>query len=1052
MLDRSFSFDPPSELFERRNPYEVILKQDTGWSESRRRILIVVQSVDGRDLRAGELLGSKDTERPLVNAIKYSRKIAQTYMKDKPLIQGALTVANFQAFKHLHMSTAQKRESEIAFADRIQKLIKKIKPTHILFSGDEAMHATFPKVEYPQYKRGWVHDLELGELKLKVTSTLDFFRLLEKQGEYANLLGFWCRHFANLLIGRNPHDLSATKSEPRYIRTIEDFDKLMARLARAETCAVDTETRNLSVLFNKLYTIQFCTNQNEELGYVVAVDHPLAHWTKDERLHIKKGLRRFFTLKKGPLLVTFNGMFDLRVIRQQLKIPIIWHRVWEITFGEHALDENVSALNKVTSIRDTQMDDSSKFGGLRPILCSYGNDFYFQKSSFGKAERAQTGTTDPTNKDFLKYAAMDAVSLLQLRKQQISRASFIDIAGRNFKPFFVRHMLYQMSDTAHQLSHLRNDGSKIQKSYLKHLLSSDGPLRKELKRAAGEFKVYKEVKQANAELLKESGFKAGSLWGSVKAASNWMFKLTRTPHKAKLFFDILGLQALSQTKTGADAIDKAFVAHYKDKNKIIGLYGEYQALSKLMSTYVRGWFKRLSTNLDAAKDHHLRPDYSVWGVVTGRLASMGPNLQQIPSRGKLAKIIKRMFISSKGYLLIRYDYSAHEVRVWSIASGDKVLAEAFRAGQKLRQEFIQNPSDENKKAIKEKGDVHILNVLRFFGKLVDKDHPLRDAVKAVVFGVLYGKGAETLGIDTKKGDMDSLKGKISALYDESLVPDIDRKRLVEINAMLEELDVKLSALIAEDRTDYAQSIIDKMFTEFKAGARWTQMMQEMAEKEYYVYAPNGRRRFLPAAMTGDRAIVSQQVRRGSNAPVQGMASEIGIKASRLIMESYYRNIKIFKEKLGIVKSDWDMRVFFSRVVHDANYFAVPYDMVVPFIHILQYQATYGVTQAYADEFNVKFTIEPEVEIEVAGQDDSSYKWDWAMPSIVECIKKAVADCDKLGVLEGTQDEVLNRVLQPWRNPDMRKFLQDKFPLLGVKDLDRQIRDAVKPEVKEKVEA
>jgi intein/homing endonuclease len=1513
MLDRSFSFDPPSELFAKRDPYELVLKQDAGWTESKRRILIVVQSVDGRDLKAGELLGVPDTERAFINAVKYSRKIAQAYQKDKPLIQGAITCVNFNAFRHLHMSTAQKRESEIAFADRIHKLIRKIKPTHILFSGDEAMHATFPKIEHPQYKRGWVHDLELGDLKLKVTSTLDFFRLLEKQGEQANLLGFWCRHFAHLMIGRNPHDLSATKSQPRYIRTLEDFDKLMGRLAVAEVCAVDTETRNLSVLFNKLYTIQFCTNQNEEVGYVVAIDHPLAHWSKEERLHIKKGLRRFFSAKKGPLLVTFNGMFDLRVIRQQLKIPIIWHRVWEITFGEHALDENVSALNKVTSIRDTQMDDSSKFGGLRPILCSYGNDFYFQKSSFGKAERAQTGTTDPTNKDFLKYAAMDAVSLLQLRKQQISRASFIDIAGRNFKPFFVRHMLYQMSDTAHQLSHLRNDGSKIQKSYLKHLLSSDGPLRKELKRAAGEFKVYKEVKQANAELLKESGFKAGSLWGSVKAASNWMFKLTRTPHKAKLFFDILGLQALSQTKTGADAIDKAFVAHYKDKNKIIGLYGEYQALSKLMSTYVRGWFKRLSTNLDAAKDHHLRPDYSVWGVVTGRLASMGPNLQQIPSRGKLAKIIKRMFISSKGYLLIRYDYCvtgdaliptteglvrldemqtridkvriggakkavratkwtssgrkpvlrvtaksgnhvtctdnheimvlrderlqwvradecvpgdymclnsrpvvrskrlplslsdaqvmndnnssghtnvyrmcrastfyvkikdgagyhrkggfrtledavayrddynrengfalnrsfipltnpkymtpdlafilgciiaeghftthnrhntvhftnsdpalikrytecvkrvfntdasvyrhkikgqvrvidgvvfktnhdhyqvrtksnqmvqwlielglyhqqgrkdgktpshykvipwsilqadeqsqlaflaaylecdgtvynqgnlvwysasdelidgirsilnahgyitagartrtvreirmsragsndiwpklkpymvtkqftpieltdgteykqlgylplslqksmgpdylryldglglwftpivsieragtrevydltmekgavpafianglivhncAHEVRIWSVVSGDKVMADTFKVGQKLRQEFIQNPTEENKKAIKEKGDVHILNVLRFFGKLVDKDHPLRDAVKAIIFGVLYGKGAETLGIDTKKSDMDSLKGKISALYDESLTPSLAPKRLAEINAMLEELDTKLSALIAEDRTDYAQSIIDKMFNEFKAGAAWTQRMGDSAENDYYVYSPIGRRRFLPAAMTGDRAIVAQQVRRGSNAPVQGFASEIGIKASRLIMEAYYKNLKTFKDKLGIEKSDWDMRVFFSRVVHDANYFAIPYDMVVPFMHILQYQATYGVTQAYEDEFNVKFTVEPEVEIEVAGQDDSSYKIDWSLPSFVECIKKAVADCDKLGVLEGTQDEVLNRVLQPWRNPDMRKFLQDKFPLLGVKDLDRQIRDAVKPEVKEKVE-
>jgi hypothetical protein len=1050
MLENSFAFDLQTDAFEKRNPYELILRQCSDWPQSKRRILIVMQTVDGRDIRDGEMLGDRATALAVKNAIKYARDLARPYMPEgKALPSASYTVANFNAFKHLHLGTGPRREAEAAFADRIHKLIKKVRPTHILFSGDEAMHATFPQIEHPQYKRGWVHDIQQGDLKLKVVSTLDFFRLLEKEGEFANLLGFWCRHFANLLLGRNPHDLSQVKAKPRYIDTIEKFDAMMARFDVCKVCGVDTETRNLSVLFNRIYTIQFCMDTAPDVGYVVPVDHPLAHWTKDERMYIKKELRKRFMARKGPLLVTFNGMYDLRVIRQQLHIPIIWHRVWEITFGEHSLDENIAALNKVTHMWDTAADDRSRFGGLRPIYCSYGNDHYF-KAAFSKNERVNIGTTDPTDKNFLDYAATDVVSIMAMRLAQIERSSYMKIAGKNYKPFYVRHMLYQMSDTAHQLSHLRNDGSKIQKSYIRFLLGSESPLRKELKRAIGEFRIYKEVKRANAELLSESGFKvkAGGLFGTAVKATNWMFKLSRTPHKAKLFFDILGLPALSKTKTGNDAIDKAYVAHYKDKNKIIGLYGEYQALSKLISTYVKGWYKKFSINLDVAKDHHLRPDYSVWGVVTGRLMSFGPNLQQIPSRGKLAKIIKRMFIASKGYLLIRYDYSAHEVRVWSIASNDKVLAEAFKAGQALRKEFIQNPTDENRKAIKEKGDIHILNVLRFFGKLVDKDHPLRDAVKAVVFGVLYGKGAETLGIDTKKADFDSLKGKISALYDESINPKTEAKRLLEINVMLEELDMKLTALIEEDRTDYAQSIIDKMMTEFKAGAKWTQKMQELAETEYYVYSPIGRRRFLPAALTGDRKIVAQQVRRGSNAPVQGFASEIGIKASRLVLEAYYDNLKKFKSMLGITKSDWDMRVFFSRVVHDANYFAVPYDMVVPFVHILQWQATYGVTKAYEDEFNLKFTVEPEIEMEFAGQDDQSYKWDWSMPNAVDQIKKAIADCDKLGVLEGSQDEVLDRVLKPWRNKKMRDELQSQFPLLGVPNLSRQIREAVTPKEKE----
>jgi DNA polymerase I-like protein with 3'-5' exonuclease and polymerase domains len=757
----------------------------------------------------------------------------------------------------------------------------------------------------------------------------------------------------------------------------------------------------------------------------------MAHWTKDERLYIKRELKKRFSASKGPMLITFNGMFDLRIIRYALKIPFIKLKVWEITFGEHDLDENYTALNNVCFMEDKQLGGKSKFGGLRPIYCSYGNDFYMT-AEFGKEDRNTSGTVDPRNRGFLMYGATDVVSIMAIYHEQIKRAAHETISDKNYKPFFVRHMLSQMSDCAHQLSHMGQDGSLVDRKYVKMLMGSESPLKAELKKA-------------NQELLAESGFKAKSLFArrapkGTPVVASWTFNFNKTEHKRKLFFDVLGLEAVTQTKKGADAIDKKFIAHHKDRNKIVSLYGEYQQATKLASTYVKGWYRILTTKLDEATDSFLRASYGI--VDTGRLKSFSPNLQQIPSRGKLVKIIKSMFPAPKGYLPIRFDYSAHEVRIWSVVSGDKVLAESFRAGQKLRQAFIQNPSDENRKAIKEKGDIHILNVLRFFGKLVDKDHPLRDAVKKVVFGVLYGKGAETLGVDTKEGDLSALKSKIGALYEESLVTK-DKKRLVEINKALEDLDFKLTKLMDEDRTEYAQGIVDKMFQEFKAGARWTEKMQTMAEQEYQVYAPNGRVRHLFAAMTGDRKIVARQVRRGSNAPVQGFASEVGIKAAHRIMTTYYRNLKIFKEKLGITKSDWDMRLLFARQVHDALYYYVPYEMVVPFIHILLHESTYGVAQAYEKEFNIKFTVEPEIEMEFGMRDDKSRKWDFAMPSAVSLIKQAVADGGEMGCLDGSQQSVLRKIFKPWQQEDMRKDLQRRWPLLGVRDLEKQIVDAIK---------
>ncbi|WP_391858064.1 hypothetical protein, partial [Vibrio cidicii] len=109
--------------------------------------------------------------------------------------------------------------------------------------------------------------MKVGDEQIRVVSTLDFFKLLDKQGELANLLGFWCRHFANLVLGRNPHNLAGSKSEPRYVKTIEEFDTLMRRLHKASEVAFDTETRNLSVLFNKILTIQFAMDTEPEVGY-----------------------------------------------------------------------------------------------------------------------------------------------------------------------------------------------------------------------------------------------------------------------------------------------------------------------------------------------------------------------------------------------------------------------------------------------------------------------------------------------------------------------------------------------------------------------------------------------------------------------------------------------------------------------------------------------------------------------------------------------------------------------------------------------------------------
>lgn len=1010
MLDSVFEYPTDAE-----EAFNVSLRKCSNWSSSKKRVLVILQTVDGRDLRAGSMLGDKATNLCFKNALKWTRNHVRTYNENSA--EAAYAVANFNGYRHLHLSTGPRRQAEGEFAKRMHKLIAKIKPTHVLVSGDEAMHAMWPTVATHNYKRGWIHKLQSGDLDVKVVSTLDFSRLLEKDGLYANLLGFWCRHFANLLLGKDPHNLAEIACEPRYVGTIEQFDKLMVRLYKSKLIACDTETKNLSVLSNPIYTIQFTTELNPLVGYILPLRHPMTPWTKAELKYIRTALRKFFSSQKQKELIFFNGMFDLRVIRRELKLPIIWYKVWEITSGEHLLDENIKELENF----------GAKPGGLAAVYCSYGNEHY-QTAVFSKAERTTTGNVRPNDPNFMLYAGTDTVSIFHIRLQQIEKAQHQVIDGHNYGPYFVRHMLHQMSDTAHQLSHLREDGSLVDAKYLRFLTSIDSPLRIEMKKLSDAFRIFPQAVEANNRILADSGLKAKGLFKS-KAAS-WALSLSKHAHLRVLFFDIMGLKPISETKGGQPCVDKEMIAAYKDKNPIVESYSEYSKLSKLLSTYAKGWYKKLRSNSDSIEDSHLRPDYSSFDVATGRLASKNPSLQTIPSRGKLVKIIKRMFPAPRGRLLVRYDYSAHEVRVWSYVGIDRVLAGIFKVGQALRQAFIQNPTEENKKAIKLKGDIHILNVKRLLNKIIDKDHPLRDAIKMVIFGLLYGKSAETLGEDTKLGDKSTLMEKIG--------------NTATSPKEVKEAEKALRELMAEDRTDYAQGLIDKIFQEFKQGGRWTNRMKKMAEEVYYVFSPLGRKRNLFAAMTGDRKIIAQQARRGCNAPIQGMASEIGVKAGRVIMENFYRDLPEFCRILGIDYDPWELRIPYNRMVHDANYYSVPYALIVPFTHVVQYCATYGITKAYKDEFNFEFTVEPEIELELGVRDDVMKKWDWSIPNFVEGVTQSLTDAEEFGMLDRPKDDILKEIFRPWKNRTCRALLQSKYPLLNIKDLDTQITDAIRP--------
>lgn len=1033
MFEQNYQYD--------HTGYDLILKQDSGWKDAKMRVLIVVQYLPSWDVRNGELLSIDDSMQCMTNICKLAQKWKSKY--NASVINPKFKVFNFYAEKHFHLGTEQREEKELEFAKRLKSAIELYKPTHVLFCGN-ASYALISEKSNSLYRLGWVETLKVGSHKFYATQTFDLFWLLGEEnshigtshGQHSNSLGTVALHLSYLLNSEHPFNLSAVGPHPFYVSTVDEFDQMMSVLNSAKYVAVDTETRNLTVNQNTIYTIQLAPD-NSKYGYVLALNHPKTPWNDQQITYFKKKLRAFFKQDK-PTLVTMNGKFDLRVIRQYLKLPIISNSVWEITAGEHLLNEDmvtwsVLQLNK------------AHYGGLRAILCTYMNDFYF-RNEFTKEDRDTAGDVKPSDPAFLRYAAMDVQCLLHIMKAQVKRASMLDIKGKSYKPFFIRHMLYEMSDTVHVLSHLDQDGSYIDVSYLKKLASSESPLLKQRDQIAQEINEFEETKKANAELLANAGFKSKGLFGN-KTSSNWIFNLGKADHRIKLFLDVLGLKSVETTSKGEPSIGKAFIAQYKDTNEIVEKYGQYTEVNKIYNSYIKSWANLISSDVDCQHDGHLRPSYGFWGVATGRISSQNPSLQVIPQHGPSADAIKRMFIAPPGKLLIHYDYSAHEVRGWAIVSGDDNLADAFRAGQQLRKQWIKNPTEEVQNKLKREGDIHLQNVYRFFGKWVDKKDPLRQAVKGVVFGTLYSRSAQSLGEATKTADLQALLSQLNDAHHKSIHAETKSER-VKASKLASELKAKVDALRMEDRTEYAQHIVDKMFQAFKNGAKWTHDMKDTAQKFGYVYSPLGRIRHLWSTIIlnpKNKKLINRQIRRGSNAPIQGFASEIAVKAIRLNLQTFYKELPVLGKMLKLEGNAWTNRVECCRMVHDAGYFAVPYELVLPFIHISLYGSTYGIAQQLQQQFNLKCNIEPEIEYEIGTCDsDSGGTWNYTIPNLLQIIRQALQSAYDRGELEDV-DATYNKVLRPWKNRQCRDYLCSKYPLLNVQDLQPVIIKAIKNE-------
>ena len=234
-------------------------------------------------------------------------------------------------------------------------------------------------------------------------------------------------------------------------------------------------------------------------------------------------------------------------------------------------------------------------------------------------------------------------------------------------------------------------------------------------------------KKALEDMSDELDERIKILEASIHTLAGSEFNIASPKQLGIVLFEDLGLPPVKKTKTGYSTSVEV-LEQLQHSHEIIPLIMEYRVLTKLNSTYAKGLVK------DITREGKIHTRYEQTLTQTGRLSSVNPNLQNIPTRIEEGKKIRKAFIpASDDRVILSIDYSQIELRVLAHMAQDKGMIDAFTHDL----------------------DIHTKTASEVNGVSLDEVTPtMRREAKAVNFGIVYGISdfglSNNLGITRKK--------------------------------------------------------------------------------------------------------------------------------------------------------------------------------------------------------------------------------------------------------------------------------------------------------------
>lgn len=497
--------------------------------------------------------------------------------------------------------------------------------------------------------------------------------------------------------------LGKYKDEYEYIMSA-DFDKLHEYIM---TCtfngvvAIDTETTGLDPIVDKIVGLSLYTPG------LPAIYVPIHHISYVTGMEVDGQLSETEVRNELELLnefnvkvIMYNAKFDLRVIKNQLKVQLKCY--FDCHLAAMCLNENEPH-------------------GLKTLHSKYVLEGKEDEFAFGKLFDGITFDYIPIKTGYI-YAARDAIDTFELYEWQLPYLTVDNPLCVEYGLDGVSNVFWNIEMPCIKvLAEMEDTGFAFDLEYAQKLSEKYHAI---LDDNLAEF--YRILKLYEDEI---TSFKIKNPNHKLSDPVN----IGSPTQLAVLLYDVLKITPPDQKQprgTGSEILEKI-------DNPLCKAVLDYRKTSKLLTTYI----DKLPECINP-KTGRIHCNFNQYGAKTGRMSSDNPNMQNIPSHNH---DVRQMFIASPGYVLMSSDYSQQEPKVTAQLSGDKDLIQSFIDGKDIYSSIAAVSFDRKYEDCRE---------FRPDGTTNKEGKEYRSQAKSIFLGIIYDRGiasiAEQLHVTKQK--------------------------------------------------------------------------------------------------------------------------------------------------------------------------------------------------------------------------------------------------------------------------------------------------------------